>query len=86
MVSDGSSLSTYKLIEYLSIAANKPLRLFKLSHNLLKLFFLLLSKPDFFKSLTSNFEVDISDNYKVLKWKPKYKTKEGILFSFKNVY
>ena len=86
MVSDGSPLSTFKLIKYLSIATNKPLRLFKLPYNLLKLFFLLLCKPDFFKSLTKNFEVDISDNYKVLKWKPKYTTKEGILFSFKNAH
>jgi len=78
LISDGEDLSTYELSKHISLAMNRPERLFFLPKFILKLFAFFLGKSKEIDRLTESLQVDSSFVRKTLNWTPPFSTKEGI--------
>jgi nucleoside-diphosphate-sugar epimerase len=78
LVSDGSSLSTRKLVEKIAGAMNKKIKLINIPISLLYLVAKLLGKEDAIIRLTGSLEVDITKTNDVLGWFPPFTVNEGL--------
>jgi len=78
LVSDGSSLSTRKLVEKIAEAMNKKIKLINIPISLLYLVAKLLGKEDAIIRLTGSLEVDITKTNDVLGWFPPFTVNEGL--------
>lgn len=72
LASDGEDLSTSELIRRLSIALNRPGRLFRLPKRMLMMLGRMAGRPQQIQRLLSNLQVDISKNKHLLGWEPSF--------------
>lgn len=72
MVSDDYDLSTYELIDKLTVALNKSNRCFRMPRSALKLGLSLINKKSVYDRLNESLQVDISHTKNMLGWTPPY--------------
>ncbi|MDT0582696.1 NAD-dependent epimerase/dehydratase family protein [Brumicola blandensis] len=80
---DGSSLSTRKLVRYIAAAKNSKSVFLKVPKSLLKLGLLLIGKRNMIPSLLYDLEIDDSKIRKLLNWSPKYTPQQLFEIYFK---
>lgn len=77
-VSDGNDLSTVELINQISLAMNKPVKILSFNPFLIKIFGTLIGRSNDIDRLINSFQVDISLSKKLLNWTPPYTVSYGI--------
>ncbi|MCK6263238.1 SDR family oxidoreductase [Vibrio sp. ZSDE26] len=78
LVADEQDVSTTGLIELISKAMNRPNRLLPIPMSWIKLGAKLIGKPQISQRICSNLQVDMSNTQKLLGWKPKISTQDGV--------
>jgi UDP-glucose 4-epimerase len=78
LISDTECISTSDLISKLQKIMEKPLRLFSIPSNLIKLTGLLTGKSMEVKRLLYSLKIDSSHTHKVLGWTPPVTLDEGL--------
>jgi nucleoside-diphosphate-sugar epimerase len=77
-VSDGDDISTVELLEQISKAMGRRLKLFSIPVFILKLASYVIGKPGIYRQLGCNLQVDSLKARVLLGWAPKKSTKHGL--------
>jgi nucleoside-diphosphate-sugar epimerase len=78
LVSDDDDLSTTALMERMSLALGRPLKLFTIPVSLIKFVTRMLGRPDISQRLCSSLQVDIRKARETLGWAPPVSVDEGL--------
>ncbi len=84
VVSDGDDMSTKVLVQRLSKAMGRSVRLFNVPPMCLKFILTLMGKRSFFDRLNGTLQVDISRNLALLGWRPTVSVDEGFMSMLKD--
>ena len=84
VVSDGDDMSTKVLVQRLSKAMGRSVRLFNVTPMYLKFILTLMGKRSFFDRLNGTLQVDISRNLALLGWSPPVSVDDGFVSMLKD--
>ncbi len=84
VVSDGDDMSTKVLVQRLSKAMGRSVRLFNVPPMCLKFILTLMGKRSFYDRLNGTLQVDISRNLALLGWRPTVSVDEGFMSMLKD--
>lgn len=78
LVSDEEDLSTTELLQRMSLALGKPVRLISVPAQLLQFGAQMFGKKDVAQRLLGNLQIDISKTKEILGWTPPISVEEGL--------
>jgi len=78
LVSDGEDIALPTLVRELAAGMGRPARLFSMPPGLLRALANLVGKGATFDKLTASLQVDASETFEVLSWRPPVSLREGL--------